>query len=60
MVSDGALSAGHARALLGLNNKELISETGLSASELGTQLTLLEISGKIERRAGRAYALTRP
>ena len=40
--------------------EELIAETGLSASELGTQLTLLEISGKIERRAGRAYALTRP
>ena len=39
--------------------EELIAETGLSASELGTQLTLLEISGKIERRAGRAYALIR-
>ncbi len=39
--------------------EELIAETGLSASELGTQLTLLEISGKVERRAGRAYALCR-
>ncbi|MCR4886676.1 MAG: DNA-protecting protein DprA, partial [Clostridiales bacterium] len=39
--------------------EELIAETGLTASELGTQLTLLEISGKIERRAGRAYALCR-
>ncbi|MBR1584176.1 MAG: DNA-processing protein DprA [Clostridia bacterium] len=39
--------------------EELIRETGLPAGELGTQLTLLEISGKIERRAGRAYALRR-
>ena len=39
--------------------EELIAETGLNASELGTQLTLLEISGKVERRAGRAYALCR-
>ena len=39
--------------------EELIAETGLTAGELGTQLTLLEISGKIERRAGRAYALCR-
>ncbi len=39
--------------------EELIAETGLAAGELGTQLTLLEISGKIERRAGRAYALVR-
>lgn len=39
--------------------EELIRETGLSAGELGAQLTLLEISGKIERRAGRAYALVR-
>ena len=39
--------------------EELIAETGMSAGELGTQLTLLEISGKIERRAGRAYALVR-
>lgn len=39
--------------------EELIAETGLSAGELGTKLTLLEINGKIERRAGRAYALRR-
>ena len=39
--------------------EELIAETGLTAGELGTQLTLLEISGKVERRAGRAYALCR-
>ena len=39
--------------------EELIRETGLSAGDLGAQLTLLEISGKIERRAGRAYALIR-
>lgn len=40
--------------------EELIEETGMSAGDLGTQLTLLEISGKVERRAGRAYALVRP
>ncbi|MBQ9264131.1 MAG: DNA-processing protein DprA [Clostridia bacterium] len=39
--------------------EELITETGLSAGALGTKLTLLEISGKIERRAGRTYALRR-
>ncbi len=39
--------------------EELIQETGMNAADLGTQLTLLEISGKIERRAGRAYALVR-
>ena len=39
--------------------EELIRETGMSAGELGAQLTLLEISGKVERRAGRAYALVR-
>ncbi len=39
--------------------EELIAETGLGASDLGARLTLLEISGKIERRAGRAYALCR-
>ena len=36
--------------------EELIQETHLPIAELNTQLTLLEISGKIERRAGRAYA----
>lgn len=39
--------------------EELIAQTGLSASELGTQLTLLELNGQIERRAGRAYARLR-
>lgn len=39
--------------------EELIDETGLTAGQLGAQLTLLEISGKIESRAGRAYALVR-
>ena len=39
--------------------EELIEETGRTAGELGAQLTMLEISGKIERRAGRAYALKR-
>ena len=39
--------------------EELIEETGRTAGELGAQLTILEISGKIERRAGRAFALKR-
>lgn len=39
--------------------EELIAETGLSAGELGTQLTMLELNGQIERRAGRAYARLR-
>ena len=39
--------------------EELLAETGLPVDALSTQLTLLEISGKIERRAGRAYALAR-
>ena len=39
--------------------EELIDETGLSAGELGAQLTMLEICGTVERRAGRAYALVR-
>ncbi len=39
--------------------EELIAETGQTASELSARLTLLEISGQIERRAGRAYALCR-
>lgn len=39
--------------------EELIEETGCSAGALGAQLTMLEISGRIERRAGRAYALAR-
>ena len=38
---------------------ELIAETGMTASDLGVQLTLLEISGRVERRPGRAYALAR-
>ena len=39
--------------------EELIEETGRTAGELGAQLTILEISGRIERRAGRAFALAR-
>lgn len=39
--------------------EELLRETGLTVSDLSTQLTLLEISGKIERRAGQAYARVR-
>ena len=39
--------------------EELLQETGLPVNELSTQLTLLEISGKIERRAGQAYARVR-
>ncbi|MBQ6949924.1 MAG: DNA-processing protein DprA [Clostridia bacterium] len=39
--------------------EELIEITGLSAQELSMQLTLLELNGRVERRAGRAYALVR-
>lgn len=39
--------------------EELIEETGIPAPQLSAQLTILEISGKIERRAGRAYARCR-
>jgi DNA processing protein len=39
--------------------EELIELTGLSASELSMQLTLLELNGRVERRAGRAYARVR-
>ncbi len=39
--------------------EELIEITGLNASELSMQLTLLELNGRVERRAGRAYALVR-
>lgn len=46
-------------AALALEEKtleELIAETGLDAGEIGTRLTLLELCGQVERRAGRAYA----
>ena len=36
--------------------EELLAETGLPVDELSTRLTLLELGGKIQRRAGRAYA----
>ena len=39
--------------------EELIDITGLSAGDLSMQLTLLELNGRVERRAGRAYALMR-
>lgn len=39
--------------------EELIEITGLSAGELSMQLTLLELNGRVERRAGRAYARVR-
>ena len=35
LVSDGTLSAGHARTLLGLENKDMIYETALTVSEKG-------------------------
>ena len=56
---DPAFPILHALALEEKTLEELIEETGMSAGDLGTQLTLLEISGRIERRAGRAYALVR-
>lgn len=39
--------------------EELLAETGLPVGELNTRLTLLELTGDIERRAGRAYARVR-
>lgn len=39
---------------------ELIEITGLNAQELSMQLTLLELNGRVERRAGRSYARLRP
>ncbi len=38
---------------------ELIALTGMTAGEISAKLTLLEISGRIERRPGRAYAIRR-
>ena len=38
--------------------EELLEETGLSAPELGAQLTLLEMEGKVARLGGRAYQKT--
>lgn len=40
--------------------EELLQETGLSVDALSTQLTLLELNGQIERRAGRAFARIHP
>lgn len=37
--------------------EELLEEIPLTAADLSTALTLLEMDGKIERRAGRAYAI---
>ena len=56
---DPALPILHALALEEKTLEELIEETSMTAGDLSAQLTLLEISGKIERRAGRAYALCR-
>ena len=56
---DPALPILRALALEEKTLEELIEETGKSPAELSAQLTMLEISGKIERRAGRAYALSR-
>lgn len=39
--------------------EELIDRTGLSASTLSMQLTLMELNGRVERRPGRAYARLR-
>ncbi len=40
--------------------EELLQETGIPVQELNYQLTMLEMNGRIERRPGRAYALSRP
>ncbi len=39
--------------------EELLQETALDSGQLGAELTLLEIDGRIEKRAGRAYGLIR-
>ena len=39
--------------------EELLGEIPLTAADLSTALTLLVMDGKIERRAGRAYAIKR-
>ncbi len=57
--SDPAYPILKALALEEKTLEELIEETGRTAGELGAQLTMLEISGRIERRAGRAFALKR-
>ena len=36
--------------------EELLQETGMSVDQLTPHLTLLELSGQVERRPGRAYA----
>ena len=36
--------------------EELLQETGMPVEELNPHLTLLELSGQVERRPGRAYA----
>ena len=40
--------------------EELLQETGIPIQDLNFQLTMLEMNGRIERRPGRAYALSRP
>lgn len=37
--------------------EELLAETGFTVEDLSMRITLLELSGKIERRGGRSYAL---
>ena len=39
--------------------EELLSETGMDPSALSSELTLLELDGKLEKRPGRTYALVR-
>ena len=40
--------------------EELLGETGLSPNDLSARLSLLELDGKIEKRAGRAYIAMHP
>ena len=39
--------------------EELLSETGMDAGALSSELSLLELEGQIEKRPGRTYALLR-
>jgi ParB family transcriptional regulator, chromosome partitioning protein len=54
MVSDGRLSAGHARALLGLNNEHLMSEVAHQAVDEGWSVREVESRVQRARPAGRS------
>ena len=62
LIPDDAESDDPILRCLALEEKtleELLQETQIPIGEMSTRLTLLELSGEIERRAGRAYARVR-